>query len=261
MAAGISIITICYNNLQELLQTCASVDMQCQAPFEHWIIDGSSNTQIKDWLEGHPQPAYRKWLSEKDNGIADAFNKGIAQTQGDILNMLNAGDYYFDDTVLQTITGVFQQHPRISWLHGRYRLQRGGLWVIIGKPFDPKKLYRGMRSLSHQSMFIKKVLHQQYGLYDVSLRNAMDYDFVCRISKEPFLFIDKPLVVFAPGGTTDKNYLQALDEGRKVYEKYFGKSMALQCWQLRLRLLHRMLRSGVGPALYKIKVWLKLENA
>ncbi|MEO6316430.1 MAG: glycosyltransferase [Chitinophagaceae bacterium] len=261
MEVKISIITICFNNLEELKTTCTSVDRQMLLPFEHWIIDGSSTTDIRDYLASQPQPVYRKWISEKDDGIADAFNKGVQNASGNIVNMLNAADYYFDETVLQTVTNAFHSHPEIGWLHGKYRIQRGGQWVIIGKPFDTEKLYRGMRSLSHQSMFIKMDLHQQYGLYDTSLRNAMDYDFVCRISAVPFFFIDKPLVVFAPGGITSTNYLQAIAEGKKVYEKHLGHSVKLAVWQARLKTLHYILSSPVGPFLYKVKVWLKLENA
>lgn len=261
MAKQISIITICYNNLQELQATCESVDRQTLRPFEHWIIDGSSLPGIKEFLETTPQPPYRKWLCEKDNGIADAFNKGVLRAGGKIINMLNSADRYFDETVLKAISDGFEQAPSIAWMHGKYQLQRGGQWVIVGKPFEKGKLYRGMRSLSHQSMFIKKTLHDKYGLYNIDLRNAMDYDFVCRIADEPVLFIDKPLIVFAPGGTTDTHYLKAIAEGRKVYEKYFGTSFKLVLWQLRLKALHFMLHSFVGPWLYKIKVWLGMENA
>jgi glycosyltransferase involved in cell wall biosynthesis len=260
MSLTITVITICFNNPEELKATCASVDRQSMLPYEHWIIDGSTGTGIKDWLESTPQPSYRKWLSEKDNGIADAFNKGVQRAGGDILNMLNAGDYYFDENTISLITGVFATNPSLAWVHGKYQLQRGGVWVIIGKPFEKRRLYRGMRSLSHQSLFVKKELHRRYGLYDKGLKNAMDYDFVCRIAGEPADFIEEPLVVFAPGGTTYTNYINALKEARKVYEKYFGYSLKLVLWQFRLRLLYYLLNSPAGTFLYKVKVWLRLEN-
>lgn len=260
MPETISIITICFNNPEELKATCASVDAQTRAPYEHWIIDGSSNTAIKEWLENNPQPAYRKWLCERDKGIGDAFNKGIALANGTVLNMLNSADTYIDPTTLQQVIDLFAQQPALSWLHSKYRLQRGGQWVIIGKRFEAGKLYRGMRSLCHQSMFVKKELHTRYGNYNNNLRNAMDYDFVCRIAKEPVAFIEKPLVEFAPGGTTYANHLKALGEGRKVYETHFGYSIKLVLWQLRLRFLHFLLNSPFGSFMYKIKVWLRLEN-
>ena len=73
----ISIITICFNNLDDLKATCASVDGQTVHPYEHIIIDGSTKSDIKEFLENNPQPSYRKWLCERDKGISDAFNKGI----------------------------------------------------------------------------------------------------------------------------------------------------------------------------------------
>ena len=256
----ISVITICFNNLAELKTTIESVDQQQVKPLEHWIIDGSSNNEIKNHLDNNPQPSYRKWLSEKDNGIADAFNKGIQRAEGEILNMLNSGDYYLDATTLETVIKTFEQQPMISWLHGKYKLLRGGIWVIIGKPFEPGKLYRGMRSIAHQSMFVKKSLHTKYGLYDTSLNISMDYDFVCRIAQEPFAFVEKPLIVFAPDGTSQRNYLAAMAQAKMVYTKYFGSSFMLNFWQLRLKTLYYLLNGPAGSILYKIKVWLKLEN-
>jgi glycosyltransferase involved in cell wall biosynthesis len=261
MPKTISIVTICYNNLEELKSTCQSVDTQTLLPMEHWIINGSTSNEIEEYLRNSVQPAYRHWISERDHGIADAFNKGVLRCEGEICNMLNAGDYYIDNTVLQTVSAAFEHQPLITWLHAKYKLQRGGQWVIIGKPFEKSKLYRGMRSLCHQSMFIKTALHKQYGLYDTSLQNAMDYDFVCRIAAEPVFFIDKPVVVFAPGGVTNTRYLAALAEGKAVYIKHYGFSVKLILWQWRLRLLHWLLQSPIGKALYKLKLWMKLENA
>lgn len=260
MAVRISIITICFNNPAELQTTLASVDKQTVLPYEHWIIDGSSNNAIKEYLESVPQPPYRKWINERDKGIADAFNKGIIRSTGDVVNMLNSGDYYIDSDTLSTVTEEFEANPDINWLHSKYQLERGGIWVTIGKPFHPGKVYRGMRSVAHQSMFVRKSLHDKHGLYDTGLTISMDYDFVCRISKEPFVFIEKPLVVFAPGGTSSKNYLAALKQARQVYEKHFGYSFKLMLWQLRLKILYYLINSPVGGLLYKIKVWLKLEN-
>lgn len=257
----ISVITICFNNLAELLITCESVDKQTQLPYEHWIIDGSSNDEISNYLNHQPQPSYRKWISERDKGIGDAFNKGVQRAGGNIINMLNSADHYFSNEVLAEVVNIFKQHPAIDWMHGKYQLQRGGLWVTIGKPFEKEKLYRGMRSLSHQSMFIRKSLHDRFGYYDITLRNAMDYDFVCRIAKQPFFFTEKTLVVFAPGGATDQHYLRGMKEARKVYEKYFGFSLPLIIWQSRLKMLYYLLKSPAGGLLYQLKVWLKLENA
>ncbi len=256
----ISVITICYNNLQELIDTCASVDIQLQPPFEHLIIDGSSTAEIKNYLNASPQPGYRRWICEPDKGIYDAINKGIHHAKGNIVVMLNAGDSFFDEHVITTAANTFNSDASVQWLHGKYRLLRGNQWVIIGKPFKKNKLYRGMRSICHQSMFVKKGLHDKYGLYDTSLKIAADYDFLCRIANEKFIFINVPLVNFAPAGVSSNNYFLALAETKNSYEKHFGNSLKLHLWQLRLKTLFYLLRSPAGNFLYKIKKGLKLEN-
>lgn len=261
MKPRISIITICFNNLEELLVTNASVDIQTEAPFEHWIIDGSTDSRIREYLESHPQPAYRKWISERDKGIADAFNKGVVRAQGEVINMLNSADHYINEHILSLVSAAFEADPALQWLHGKYQLQRGNLWVTIGKSFEKEKVYRGMRSLAHQSMFLRKSLHDTYGLYNTSYSIAMDYDFVCRIAGEKFRFLTEPLIVFAPGGTSGTNYLESLRQGKKAYESHYGPSLLLRIWQLRLKVLHWLLHSPIGNFLYKVKVALKLENA
>ncbi|MBK9530783.1 MAG: glycosyltransferase [Chitinophagaceae bacterium] len=257
---AISIITICFNNLQETVSTCQSVDMQQNKPFEHIIIDGSETPEIKNYLEQNTQPAYRKWICEPDRGIADAFNKGLRLANGNIVVMLNSGDTLIDQSVIATVNKVFEENTSLQWLHGKYQLIRGDRQVTIGKPFEKSKLYRGMRSICHQTMFVKKALHDKYGMYDINEKIGMDYDFLCRIAGEPFTFIHSTLVNFAPAGTSSVLYLQALKDARRIYEKYYGKSFKLILWQLRLKILFYLLRSPAGNFLYTIKTKLKLEN-
>lgn len=257
---NISVITICFNNLQETIDTCNAVDIQQKKPFEHIIIDGSSNADIKNYLEQNNQPAYRKWICEPDEGIADAFNKGVLMATGNIVVMLNSGDTFFDEFTITTVTKIFEKNPSIQWLHGKYQLIRGNQKITIGKPFEKLKLYRGMRSICHQTMFVKKTLHDKYGLYDKAEKIGMDYDFLCRIADEPFVFVKNILVNFAPAGTSSVHYLRALKDAKQIYQKYYGKSFMLWLWQVRLKLLYYLLQSPFGNFLYKIKTRLKLEN-
>ena len=155
---------------------------------------------------------------------------------------------------------VFNQDHSIQWLHGKFKLFRGNQWIVIGKPFEKKKLYRGMRSMNHQSMFIKRSLHDRYGLYHHHQKLAMDYDFLCRIAHEPFAFVPIPLVIFAPNGISSVNYPQSLKEIREAHYKYFGKAPLIGFWQVRLRLLFFLLQTRMGCSVYKMMIALKLEN-
>ncbi len=256
----ISIITICFNNLQELTDTCLSIEQQTAPPFEHLIIDGSTESHIKDYLNQRLQPEYRHWINERDNGISDAFNKGIKHSKGNILVMLNAGDTFYDVHSLQKVIDAFAQNPQAQWLHAKYMVQRAGQDVIIGKPFEPSKVYRGMRSISHQTMYVRKQLFEKHGMFDTSLKIPMDYDFLIRIRNEPFYFLPEAIVRYDPQGISSTQYLRSLKETSQVYRKYFGHSLLHSLWQMRLKGLYHLLRSPIGKGLYKLKVWLKLEN-
>ena len=256
----ITVITICFNNLEDLISTSKSVDIQHKRPFEHLIIDGSSSPDIKNYLESNTQPGYRRWISEKDDGISDAFNKGVLNATGDIVVMLNSGDTFYSPDVISIVSGEFEKDENLQWLHSKYELHRGDNWIIIGKPFAKSKMYRGMRSICHQTMFVKKGLHDKYGLYDKQLKIAMDYDFLLRIANEKFIFIETSLVKFAPAGTSSVNYPGSLKEIKNCYRKYYGDSIFLDIWQLRLKLLHYLLSTRIGKLLFKMKKGLQLEN-
>ena len=258
----LSIITICFNNLQEVLDTCQSVDEQTILPFEHLIINGSTNNEIENYFETIEKVSYRKVVNEKDNGIADAFNKGIEKSASDVILLLNSGDCLYDKNVIRIVLGKFNEDHELMRLHGKYRLNRSGIWVTIGKPFEEKKLYRGMRSLSHQTMYVKKELYDKYGLYDPSFKIAMDFDFVARIRNEKFLFLPEILATFVPGGISSSQYNLSLKEANCVVKKYLGKTWKNRLWNFRLRTLKTIQNIPLlGKVLYRIKAGLGLANA
>ncbi len=257
----ISIITICFNNLEDLKTTCASVDGQAVPPYEHIIIDGSTNSDIEKYLENYTQPDYRKWICERDKGISDAFNKGIRIANGDVTNLLNSGDTLYDNSVLQKVQAVFEQDASVMWCHGKLNMLRGGVWVAIGKPFDKEKLYRGMRGTMHPTMYVRRELYDKHGLFDVNLKLAMDYDFLCRIANEKSVFLVDTLATFDPTGVSSENYVKAMKESFAQYRKYYGRSVKQTLWGWRLTALHQLLQSRAGKILYALKVKMGKENA
>lgn len=257
--AGISIITISFNNLADLQKTCASVDAQTCLPEEHWIINGSSKPDIEQWLLNTSQPPYRKWINERDKGISDAFNKGIAHAGAVVTHLLNSGDIYASDDVLAAVSQVFDANPSVQWISGNIRMTRAGKPVIVGKPFEKNKVYRGMRSVSHPTWFVKKEVYGRVGLYK-DYKIAMDYDLMCRLSNEPYAYLNKVIAVFDDSGISNTKYLDSLKENRTVYESYFGFSVWLILWQIRLKILYHLLQTGFGKWLFGLKKKIGLEN-
>ena len=253
MATTISVITICFNNPDELISTCKSVDEQIYAPDEHLIIDGSTNKRIINWLSKLPQPPYRKWIHEEDFGIADAFNKGIKNAKGSITHLLNSGDIYSETSALKTVLNCFDEDPALMWLHSKYIQHRGGINVLSGLPFDKNHLWKGMRQVAHPSMFIKKEVYDRHGSYDTELKIAMDYDLLVRIRNEKNIFLETPLIFFAPGGASDKQFLKSLIEVRDSYRKYIGFSFKQALWQFRQKILYHLMQTSVGSYWFQRK--------
>lgn len=256
----ISVVTICFNNLDDLIRTCSSVDVQQHLPFEHWIIDGSKTNDIAEWLAGNEQPSYRKWICEPDKGIADAFNKGIIRSTGQVIQLLNAGDVYTDASVLEKVYLEFQLHQDLQWLTGKIYMTRMGKTVLVGKPFDPDKLYKGMRSVSHPTWFVKKSVYDQVGLYSQNYAIAMDYEMMCRLKDFKAGFVSYPFVIFDDTGVSTHNYLKALAETKKAYQSHFGFSIKMEVWQLRLKLLNLLQQTKLGMILFNLKRSMGLEN-
>ena len=248
----LSIITICFNNLQELIKTCDSVDAQNEKPFEHIIINGSTNNQIKDWFNIQINNNYRRIINELDAGISDAFNKGIKIAEGEVIHLLNSGDIYYDNNVIQIISQRINELPNVKWVSGNIFLHRGGLWVHIGKPFDKKQIYKGMRAISHPTWFVKKEVYDRIGLYK-NYSIAMDYDMMCRIKDEQYSYINYTLIKFDNTGVSNSNYIDSLKQNIEVYQSNFGYSLKSRLWQFRLKLFHQFLETSLGKKLYSFK--------
>ena len=254
------LVTICFNNLSDVQRTCESVDRQTRLPDEHWIINGSTETEIADWFSQHALPSFRKLINERDRGISDAFNKGIRLSGEGMIQLLNSGDELLHEKVLEQIAEFIEQHPGAEWISGKIAMKRSGHWVEVGKPFEAAKLYRGMRSVSHPGWFVHKQAYRRVGEYNGAYKIAMDYDMMCRLAKENYAYYNFSSVRFDDTGISSNQYLQSLEENKKVYESHFGSSFLLNLWQLRLRTLHNLLQTPFGKWLFQIKRLLGGEN-
>ena len=249
----LSIITICFNNLQDLIKSCESVDSQIEKPFEHIIINGSTTAEIKDWYNSQQKITYRTIVNELDKGISDAFNKGIMQSKGDIIHLLNSGDVYFDENIIQIVSKKFNDIPNVNWVSGNILMHRGGVWVNVGKPFDRNQVYKGMRSISHPTWFVKKEVYNRLGLYK-NYKIAMDYDMMCRIKEEPYAYINYTIAKFDNSGVSSLYYVDSLQQNIEVYESNFGFSLKSRIWQFRLKLIHYFLQTWFGRKVYNLKM-------
>jgi glycosyltransferase involved in cell wall biosynthesis len=228
------IVTICYNNLEDLIATCASIDRQIRLPDEHWIINGSTTPDIAAWFEQAPQQAFRRIINEPDRGISDAFNKGIAKAGMGMIQLLNAGDVLFDAQVLQRVRDFMECTPQAQWISGKVvTTDSQGEWVEKGVAFDPKRLNRGMDWVAHPTWWVHKSAYHQAGPYDLGLQIAMDYDMMIRLRDLPYAHYPFVSVHFDHQGISNRRFSEGLWEAYRIHRRHLGHSMLLFLTQLR----------------------------
>tara|TARA_B100000378_G_scaffold255999_1_gene233436 strand:- start:1513 stop:2352 length:840 start_codon:yes stop_codon:yes gene_type:complete len=173
----LSIITITLNNFEELLRTVESVrDLNgC----EHIIINGGECPQTLDFLQGY----YGKSVSEPDQGISDAFNKGIRLSSGDAIIMLNSGDILLDRTYPARASQILDQDPQIDFVHADLIFEDTLIGSYIMRPLRTKNVLspnigRGM-PYRHQSMVVRKEVYGRVGFFNLNYI-CSDFDWVCR---------------------------------------------------------------------------------
>lgn len=179
----ISVITVCHNSVQTLERSLQSVAEQDWSAIEHIVIDGASTYGTREILERlSSRLAYL--VSEPDNGIYDAMNKGLAHATGDIVCFLNADDQYACANVLSKVASQMGDHNLdalfgdVCFFHERnfermvrrYRSER----------FRPSRLAWGWMP-AHPALFLRKEVVQRVGLFKTDYRIAGDFEFIVRV--------------------------------------------------------------------------------
>jgi glycosyltransferase involved in cell wall biosynthesis len=166
----ISIITINYNNKKGLGRTIESVVKQTISDYEYILIDGGSTDGSIDTIQQH-QNKLAYWVSEKDNGIYDAINKGIQKATGRYLLFLNSGDCFINPITLAAVNEAMQS-DKYDIIYGNSIFTNGK--AIRYNPF-PLSLLNVLRlGISHQAFFLKKELFSKAGLYNTAYKVVAD---------------------------------------------------------------------------------------
>lgn len=182
----VSIITVTYNSAKTLADTIQSVLDQTHRDIEYIIVDGASTDGTLDIIK-HFEPIFNgrmKWISEKDHGIYDAMNKGIAMATGDVIGTLNSDDYYTTHDVIERIIAAFNE-PALDAVYGDIHFIRDGepnkcVRYYSSKHFHPKWLRFGMMP-AHPSFYCRKIIYQKVGLYKTNYKIGSDYDMMVRM--------------------------------------------------------------------------------
>ena len=220
----LSIITITLNNFEELLRTVESVrDLNgC----EHIIINGGECPQTLEFLQGYNG----KSVSEPDQGISDAFNKGIRLSSGDAIIMLNSGDILLDRTYPARASQILDQDPQIDFVHADLIFEDSLIGSYIMRPLRTKNVLspnigRGM-PYRHQSMVVRKEVYGRVGFFNLNYI-CSDFDWVCRweldLKKshgQAYYSQGDPVIIMDGGGISSTQERKIILEAVKIIRQH-----------------------------------------
>jgi glycosyltransferase involved in cell wall biosynthesis len=222
MILKISIITVVFNNRQNIEDCIKSVLSQNYRPFEYIIVDGGSTDGTINKIFQFKEP-FIKVISEPDHGMYDALNKGIQLASGDVIGILHSDDVFEDGTILSSIAEVFDKKTPDCVYGDLMYVDKVNLHKIFrywkSNPFTIHLLKKGWMP-PHPTLFLKKKIFETLGGYDTTYKISSDYDFVLRIfSRTNLKFEYLPVVItrMRTGGASNRSILNIL---RKSYEDY-----------------------------------------
>lgn len=236
----ISIITVVYNDVKHLEETMLSVLNQTYQPVEYIVIDGGSTDGAAAIIKKYASRlAY--WVSEKDNGIADAMNKGITKATGEWIDFINSGDYFVSTTIFEEI---FSKPHHGDLLYGGFIGNFNGQSVkCLPHPVEmiTEKAWQGMQ-LCHSTLFPRLKLMQQHN-FDTNCKVAPDGEFVAWCVANRYTFERVDYIIFRVGtlGNSSKHWLKGRLENWRIARTYFNS--------IRTNLFH--LRQLLGDILFR----------
>ena len=218
----ITIVTVCFNSEKTIENTIVSVLNQVSSnDFEYIIIDGKSTDSTLNIIKSFEQKFLDKgisyqWISEADNGIYDAMNKGIKLAKGTLIGLLNSDDWYELDA-LQNIKDQYIK-TKADFIHGDinlYTIEKN--FVKRLKPKNKKVVIRKM-PFFHPTSFISKKIYNKLKGYSLQYKICADYDFIIKIIQNDFKisYVDKVITNFTIGGVSTTEVKKALKESHLI---------------------------------------------
>jgi len=244
----ISIIIPTFNSEKTLKDTLESIEKQTYKNLEVIIIDGLSKDNTLNIAKKYSDKIDLKIISEKDNGLYDAMNKGVRQASGDIVHILNSDDYYTKDSVLETIVNVFTKNKETEMLYGdieyfdkdnKKNITR--TWKT-GEYSDIK--LNGGWIIPHPALFLRRSLYERVdNIFNTRLKIAADYEFILRLLKIYKIhpaYISETFVSMRTGGVSDGSISSRIKGWQEIRKSWTLNGMSVPRFLIIRRLCRKI---------------------
>lgn len=214
----ISIITVCLNSKESIEQTIQSVISQKDESVEYIIIDGNSTDGTLKIIEQYKE-AIDILVSEPDEGIYDAMNKGISLATGEVIGIINSDDWY-EQGALDNVRKCFQKY-NADLVYGKLNLIDEKKEAELFIPSDINKL-RYIMEIPHPTVFIKKSIYNEFGGFSTKYNIASDYELMLRLYVHgvKFVFLNEVVANFRLGGISHQNAQRCVYETASIAKNY-----------------------------------------
>lgn len=216
----ISIVTAVFNRAGTIREAMTSVQRQSYPYVEHVIQDGGSRDGTLEEIAALSNEATRL-VSERDQGIYDAINRGISRASGEIVGLMHSDDFFADDRVLEKVAARFAD-PAIDGVYGdlQYVSAINPTKVVrqwTSGEYEPSRLPRGWMP-PHPTLYLRRKVFDRFGLYDTSFRIAADYDAILRYlvkGQINLAYIPEVMVKMRLGGESNRSLERIIRKSRE----------------------------------------------
>lgn len=216
-----SLITVCFNSSKTIGHTLISVREQSYKNIEHIIIDGASCDETIKIIKSEG-PHVAKLVSEKDGGIYDAMNKGIAMATGEIIGFINADDFYASPDVLAKVAAVFKDSSVDACYGDLCYVKQNDTSTVVrywkSSSFYPTAFEVGWCP-PHPTFFVRRDVYERFGGFDLSYKIAADFELMMRlleVHQVRVKYIPEVLVKMRMGGTTNRSLSNIVKQNKEI---------------------------------------------
>lgn len=240
----ISLITPSYNSAATIAHTIESIIAQNYADLEYLIIDGGSKDDTAQIVASYQDRIKINFISEPDQGIYDAMNKGIKMASGEVIGILNSDDIFYDGNVLSSVANAFADE-KIDVVYGDIKyfsddINKTKRYWKTGE-YQAGKLNNGW-IIPHPALFVRKSVYERCGLYNIDFKIAGDYEFIFRllkIHKIKTKYIPSVFVKMYDGGASGSSLKQRKKGWRELKKAWTTNNLPIPKFFILRRLLFK----------------------